>query len=135
MKSSIEKLAFGILILFSLVGMLVFGIVIHEYSHYLDYKGEVTTTEFCALSLPSDTTSLNLGSSLGFYNFQYNNTNKAQVEKIGKTTEIKAYFLDFILFLAFDICLAIVIINRIKINKQVKQTIQFTQTTKARSLI
>ena len=117
-KSIAERIAFSVVILFSFIGLLLSSIIIHEYSHYFDYRGKVVDEEICGLSLPKITeNSFNLNTVLGFYSFSYNQKDSKEIQEIGKTTEIKAYFLNFIIFLAFDICLAIVVIQRIKMRK------------------
>lgn len=114
-KSIAEKLAFTIIILFSLIGLILSSIIIHEYSHYFDYRGLVNEDQLCGLSLPKITeNSFSLNSAIGYYSFSYNQEDEKEIKEIGKTTETKAYFLNFLIFLAFDICLAVVIINRIR---------------------
>ena len=118
-KSLIEKIAFSIIILFSLVGLFLSSIIIHEYSHYFDYRGKVTNDELCGLQLPKITeNSIDFTNTLGFYKFSYNENTSKEIQEISKTTETKAYFINFIIFLAFDICLAIVIIQRVRMRKQ-----------------
>jgi small-conductance mechanosensitive channel len=114
-----EIIAFSILVLFSVIGMIISGIIVHEYSHYWDYNGEVSNEQICGLNLPKPGNSFSLSNSLGYYSFTYNENDKEKIEEIEKTTEIKAYFVSFLVFLIFDVCLAIVIIGRIHLRKQV----------------
>lgn len=123
-KNIIERIAFSIIILFSFLGILFFGVIVHEYSHYFDYRGKVTDEELCGLSLPKFTeNSLDLDSALGFYKFSYNEANSKEIQEIDKTTETKAYFINFIIFLAFDACIAIVIIQRFRTKKHLEEKI------------
>ncbi len=107
-----RNLAFAIVLVFSFFGMVVFGIIVHEYSHYSDYKGEVTKSEL-ALVLPQSFSELS-NFNAGYFKFSYSSENKDKIQEIAQTTEAKAYLINILVFLVFDICLLAVIINQVR---------------------
>jgi hypothetical protein len=110
--TTIEKLSFGIIIAFALIGLIVISTIIHEYSHFYDLKNEVKTQAICGLVLPQNLEdAFNPSNSIGTYTYSVKSDNLDIIEQIEKTTEIKAYSINLIIFLIFDIFLAIAILS------------------------
>jgi len=99
MKKKIYKIFFVIFCVFAFVGGITLSTIIHEYSHFNDFRelqGNITNSELCGLVLPTTFEQVkDLDSALGYYRFSYtwDNSTKKRVEEIGGITEIKAYTL------------------------------------------
>jgi hypothetical protein len=110
----IQKVALGIVIIFSLIGAFVSGTFVHEMSHYQDYKEiSVGKTEMCVLSIPTNANlSSILQSNAGYFRFSINPEDELRYQEISKYSESKAYALNFILILVVVICGIVIIIKR-----------------------
>ena len=112
MASLTKSIALGIVIAFALFGVFVFGTVLHELSHYEDFKEIASNSEVCALTIPTDL-SYNTLSNLeaGYYKFSVSKDNEAEYNKISKYTEIKAYSIDAAIGIVLIICIFIVLLK------------------------
>jgi hypothetical protein len=114
----LEKIALFCLVTLALVGTVTLGIIIHEYSHYNDFKElNVTDEELCGLALPTKWINLSyfVNEPAGFYAFRINNSNSTEViryQQISKDTEFKAYIIGSIIFIFFIFCYWIIIFGR-----------------------
>jgi hypothetical protein len=71
----LEKIALFCLLVMSLFGALFIGVILHEYSHYNDFKDfNVTDNELCGLVLPMkwENVSSFLKQPAGFYSYRIN---------------------------------------------------------------
>lgn len=98
----LHNIAFGIIILFSVVGFLTIGLTAHELFHYYDFKNVSANGNICLFNFPVKNVSLNsfLNSPLGYYKFDA----IADDSKIMKYTEIKAYGISLLIFIVFLAC-------------------------------
>ena len=109
----IEKIVLFFLFLFALFGATFVGIILHEYSHYNDFKGlNVTDNEICGIALPIKWTNLSdfMYSPIGYYSFRLNDSSPITYQKytsIDKDTELKAYTITALVFVFFVICFLI----------------------------
>lgn len=112
MPSLTRNIALGIVISFALFGVFVFGTLLHELSHYEDFKAIASNSEICALAIPTDL-SYNTISNLdaGYYKFSVSNKDGQEYSKISKYTEIKAYSIDAAIGVILIICIFIVILK------------------------
>jgi hypothetical protein len=120
MKAIIEGVAILVIALFGLFGALVFGAILHEYSHSYDFKDIAENEKICGFVLPNKINKV--FSELGYYSFSMNNTeqNTEKLEKIGKYTEFKAYVITFLVLLVFVVSLEITfrgILSGLKVGK------------------
>jgi len=107
-KKFFEKIALIVVILFGFIGAIITGIVIHEYSHAMDFREVAANSEVCGLVLPTSVKDI-MSTKAGYFSFEFNATDDNQkVLQIGKYTEIKAYTFSFLVLLIFIICFAIV---------------------------
>jgi len=91
----IKKIAFVIMCIFSLVGLLVGGTLIHELIHKSDFKEIKKTNErMCILTFPNET---------GFYEFSFDKKQIPQYNKIMEYTELKAYSIELMIIIIFII--------------------------------
>ena len=106
-KFTIEKLAFILLVLFSIPGLVLVGTLVHEFSHKQDYKDLAINQSICAFYIPEASLSNLFSMRVGSYYFTYNATNEtlAKIEEIDRYSEKKAYFLEFLVALIYGFCL------------------------------
>lgn len=78
----------GVIFITFLSGTLFLIGLIHEYSHYLDFKGLVNpeTDKICFLE----------GNSFMNYQYEFKISNLRAINKIEEYTEFKAYFISFL---------------------------------------
>ncbi len=103
MKIKLEPIAFIVILFFSLIGMLVTTITIHEYSHWRDMRGLVYEDELCILNVPTNWTGIWSGPA-GYYSYYYNRGNmtiRDQVQDVERYTEVKAYSWTFLIIFVF----------------------------------
>jgi hypothetical protein len=114
----LEKIALFCLVTLAIIGTAGLGIIIHEYSHYNDFKElNVTNEELCGLSLPLKWENLSyfVNGPAGYYSFRINDSDPAQViryQQISKDTEYKAYIISTFIFAFFIFCYWIIIFGR-----------------------
>jgi hypothetical protein len=106
MKNVLAAIALVVLILFGLVGAILVGVILHEYSHAADFKDIAKEQEICGLVLPNSLGD-SLTGDLGYYTFSLKDTSesKQQYEKVKEYTEYKAYALSTLVLVVFMICL------------------------------
>lgn len=94
-------LPLSIVIIFSLIGVILSGNIIHELSHKHDFK-EINKTgeEICYLQLSE---------SIASYSFSPIPGQNEKIVEIEKSTELKAYSLDFIILSAYLLSLLTVL--------------------------
>lgn len=92
-----------------IIGAIMGVVMLHEYSHLVDYKQlNKTSDELCFLVYPNKIQESGVGA---YYSFRYNSTeqNINLDKKISRYTEIKAYSLMFLalvlIFLSYFIVL------------------------------
>ncbi|MFA5993110.1 MAG: hypothetical protein WC796_05380 [Candidatus Pacearchaeota archaeon] len=109
----IKKIAFVILVLFSIVGVFVSSTALHEYSHYRDFKGIAQEGQICALSIPTNLTLSTLTTTkAGYYQFKISPQDEQAYTDISKYTEIKAYSIDAIMMIVLFTSVAIIILKK-----------------------
>ena len=109
-KIVIERFAFMILIVFGLIGALIAGIILHEYSHASDFNSVAKDEKICGLVLPNNIKDIR-NSELGSYTFTYysNPLNEQKVTEIKRYTELKAYSITFLVAALFFLCVVILV--------------------------
>ena len=109
MKSSdlLERFAFIFMIICSLAGLVLISTLIHEFSHKQDYEDLAINQSICAFFIPDASLSNLFKMKIGGYYFTYNATNETlmKITEIGKYSEKKAYFLEFLFVLIYGFCL------------------------------
>ena len=109
----IKKIAFVVLVIFSIIGVFVSSTALHEYSHYRDFKDIAQEGQICALSIPTNLTLSSLTSTeAGYYEFKISPQDEQQYNNISKYTEIKAYSIDVIMAIVLFTSIAIIILKR-----------------------
>lgn len=114
-----ERITFIMIWGFALVGAFMIATALHELSHERDFKPYVTEDFTCLLAKPKDfkTAIFNWDAPAAYYLYSYNHSDNQTVElvnKIGKNTEKKAYFISFIILLIFMFCTLAQWINRME---------------------
>lgn len=108
----IEKIAFIVILVFSIIGAFVSSTAIHEISHYKDYSEIAKDSEICALALPQNLSWESIKSAdAGYYKFSISPTDEEKYNSISRLTEIKAYSIDIALIFLVIVCIIIVIIK------------------------
>ena len=108
MASITEKVAFFTLCLFAIIGALTLAIALHEYSHAYDFKDVAKNETICLITTPSSS----LNDVLGYYEFEYNQEDKPQIDKIDKYTEPKAYAISLAILLTLTFAMSYVLSHR-----------------------
>jgi hypothetical protein len=122
MKMWIEKVAMFFLVIFAFIGGIGLTVVVHEYSHFSDFrKFNVTNEQLCGLNLPINwdwkNLTYNIKQPIGYYSYKVNKTNpdvKIEYEKISKNTELKAYAISLIVLAFFFFCYWAILHGRLK---------------------
>jgi uncharacterized membrane protein len=117
MSSKKEKFAWLVIMTLSLIGVVGFGVIIHEYSHYYDFKElNVSNGEICGLILPIEWKNWSefQKQALGSYSFNVDDNKRDRFNEIDKYTEIKAYFINIIIGALFLVCFTIIIFFKYK---------------------
>lgn len=125
----LKSIAFTIVIIFGFFGAFVVGTILHEYSHYNDFKEIAKDNQICGLNLPL---SLNISYSTaaGYYQYQIKpdnetSNNTLKYENIHKHTEFKAYLLESTIAFIFVVFATISIINYRDNNKNYGELIKY----------
>lgn len=111
----LEKILLLCIFILALLGTAFLGIILHEYSHYNDFKDfNVTDNEICGLVLPMkwENVSSFLKQPAGFYSYRIyinksNDTSNIiykKYQEIDKHTETKAYTISALVFIFFIFC-------------------------------
>lgn len=107
-----KTISLTIITLFSLIGLFAFTTVIHEYSHYLDYKQvSGNTGDVCLFDMPANNSLSEWMDIGGSYSFSVNTKDGEKmkaVDRINKYTEWKAY--GIALFIGLFWCIALVVL-------------------------
>jgi len=106
----IYKIAFVIIFLFSLVGMIVMSIALHELTHRWDFRelradGKIFDEEMCLLGYGKHNGQTYAGYYLPHYYPKYEN----EIDKIIKYTEIKAYAVTLTIMIIYEFCFFVII--------------------------
>jgi hypothetical protein len=107
----IKQIAFGVIFLFAVIGVVLTGNIIHEFSHAQDFKDYSQNGVYTFLIVPDSGQGLVdifKASAFARYGFQYSSEDRSQLEKISQYTEYKAYSYNLILFVLFFISLMVV---------------------------
>lgn len=119
----IVKITLVFLVLFAMIGAGQVAIIVHEYSHYNDYKElNVTDNQMCGLVLPTNISKWSNWSYFeeqpaGYYEFYINSSNptiEKKYEQISSYTEVKAYIISALVFIFFMICYFIINYSMLK---------------------
>lgn len=116
----IEKLALFCLVVFAIIGTAQIAIILHEYSHFNDFKVlNVTDGQICGLVLPTKWVNWSyfVDEPAGYYEFRINDSSNETVkeyQKIDKNTEVKAYAISVFVFAFFLLCYFIINFARVK---------------------
>ena len=108
-----KNIAFGVIIFFSIIGISVFAVTIHELSHLHDYKDYAQEGEICVLNFPTTIDGM-FNAPMGYYKFKHSTDEKTVegVEAINKHTETRAYAYTAVIFIIFGVMLFIVLCNK-----------------------
>lgn len=95
---------YGSIYIFCLMGIISFGNIFHEYSHYYQIHDieNVTPMSICALNMPvnlSQLLSLEDDFPLAYYHFSYKSNVKEEIKKREKYSELKAGIIGIIPYL------------------------------------
>jgi len=97
-----RTLAKSIIFFFSIIGLLISVIFIHENFHKFDYRNiEKTEDSICYLSFGTD--------AGAYYNFTYKNSQEDIVNKKHKTAEFKAYSFTIPIYFIYLWCLYVLL--------------------------
>ncbi len=110
MNSWLEGISLLIVAFFGLIGAIAAGVLVHEYSHAQDFSHVSSSSQICALSMPSSPSKL-ISTGLASYSFEVDPASPEvmqEVDRISRYTEFKAYSFTFIILLIFLICLEVV---------------------------
>ena len=120
----LEKLALFCVVLFAFIGVIFTSIIVHEYTHYNDFKDLKPTDEkLCGLVLPTGNNVKNISnyllSSAGYYSYtiETKNMTAAQLtnyDAMQRRTEVNAYTAGALIFVFFFICYLIITFARYK---------------------
>lgn len=115
----VESIVFTIMMILSFLGFLILSITLHELSHYKDYHKYADEDSICIANIPKTFQNWTLQDALhfgiGYYEMYYdkhNETTAAEIARIEKVTEIKAYSVTAITFILFFWGLVILVIRR-----------------------
>ena len=100
-------MGYFILIVFAFIGFTFTSNLLHELSHRNDFKDVSDNVEVCLLSL---------GDAIAYYDFNYDIKDAAKVSEIKKTTEYRAYGIEFALFLILLMAIMFVLYD-LKVNR------------------
>ena len=114
----LENTALIIVIIFAIFGTGVLAVIVHEYSHYNDFKKfNLVNEKLCGLVLPTND-SINFSwdgikhyfkTSAGFLTYEIDlenmtSTQIAEYDTSKKNTELKAYIVGFLIFAVYFVC-------------------------------
>lgn len=124
-----EKIALFFLIMFAFIGTCMVSIILHEYTHYNDFKNFNATDErLCGFSLPTETTinnfSMFITTPIAYYSYKIDINNmtpekRADYYATEKRTEINAYTIGALIFVFYIICYIIITLGRYKDKKEI----------------
>lgn len=121
-----EKIALFVLVCFAIVGTAFVSLVVHEYSHYNDFKDyNLTDERLCGFVLPTERNfDLKNWTQVMFYPAGYltykirekdmTPTELAQYIRTDENTEVKAYTIGAVIFLIYIFCYMIITFARYK---------------------
>lgn len=122
MKMIWEKIALFFIVLFAILGALFLSIIVHEYSHYNDFKFlNVTDERLCGFVLPTGPHIQNwsnyIWSPAGYYGFSVETDNMtasdlAKYQEVKYNTELRAFSIGASVFVFFLLCYMIIIFGR-----------------------
>ena len=104
----LSNIAFISIIFFSVFGFVVFSYLIHELSHWQDFKEVAEDDRICfridnfSLDIRSD------NADAAVYTFYPKEGSEKEVERIERYTEYKAYGIDAILLIIFSLAFSMV---------------------------
>jgi hypothetical protein len=108
-----EQFCFALIILFAIVGSVVTGTVLHEYSHALDFREFSEDSEICALVLPQSIgEAVRMDEPLGYFRFTYDVDLQDEVDEAGKYTEEKAYLLTAVPIILVGMAVVVMVVFR-----------------------
>ena len=124
-----EKMALFFVVIMAIFGACFISIIVHEYTHYYDFKNfNATDQRLCAFVLPTGPRLANwsdyLWSPAGYYGFSINNNSMSPEElanynKAEKDTEVHAYTTGALVFVFYLICYMIITFGRYKDKKKI----------------
>ena len=106
----LKKIALGIVILFAIAGAFMGGTVLHELSHYNDFKKISQNEEICAFVVPTEFSFSNLNElEAGYFEFSIDPKDEQEFERIAEYTELKSYSIEIFLNALLIVCLIILV--------------------------
>jgi len=114
-KGEEMKIAFTILCVFAFMGSIFAGTILHEYSHYYDYRNvrdKLSDQVICTYYQPLEFKWDEILYSYGSYSFKVNSSDTEtikEIERIDKYTEWKAYFISTIVVIIFTVVMFMVL--------------------------
>lgn len=113
MKGKTLTMGFGLFLfyVFALIGMITASVVLHEYSHKIDYKEISKDGEIALFVIPDNMSFKTFFSeqALAQYTYSYYMEDKEEESRISKYTEWKAYGVTITIVLIFLISQLIVL--------------------------
>jgi len=108
-----ERISFFIFFLFAIVGLILSGNLLHEWSHKQDFEKVAIDGYICMLEIPDNVSIKHLFMSrMASYHWTYLVEDQEEVEKIKSYTEKKAYTLEIILILIFIASWYLILLKR-----------------------
>jgi hypothetical protein len=120
----LEKVALFFVVIFAIIGVSFLSIIIHEYTHYNDFRNfNVTDERLCGFVLPTGNHLSNwtdyIWSPAGYYGFSVETENMTasqlgDYKKAKQQTEVNAYTIGALIFVFYMICYMIITFARYK---------------------
>lgn len=124
----LEKVAMFFVIMFAIIGTGVVSLVIHEYTHYNDFKDfNFTDERLCLIVIPTENNNLNLSKILttpiAYYHYTFYEEDMtpeelAKYKRKSERTEINAYTIGSLIFLFYMLCYFIITFSRYRDKKK-----------------
>lgn len=124
-----EKIALFFMIIFAMIGTGIVSLILHEYTHYNDFKEfNVTDERLCMIVIPTEKNFNNLSNifknPIAYYNFNYREElmgpeELAKFHQKEKITEVNAYTVGSLVFVFYMICYLIITFARYKDKKNI----------------
>jgi Zn-dependent protease len=114
MVKFLNDVAFGVFILFAVLGILTSSVFLHELYHYYDLRDVTIPGDICFMNLPSENLTIikALHSWTGRYNYYLDEDKLEEFKEARKYAEFKAYGVQIIFVLISTIFLMIVLSER-----------------------
>ena len=124
-----EKIALFFIVMFAIIGTMFVSIIVHEYSHYNDFKNfNVSDQRLCAFVLPTGQHISNwtdyIWSPAGYYGYSIDKDNMTTTElsnykNMEQTTEYRAFAIGALIFAFYMMCYMIITFSRYKDKRKI----------------